>query len=125
MGRKRKVFLDTNAIIYFLEGITGFEVLSDYKIFYYSFITEIELLSIQDKTQTQIIKNFLKRGKRIDINNKIISHSIKIRKTKKLKIPDAIIAASATNINADLYTSDEEILKKIDNINTINLLKEA
>ncbi len=124
MGRKRKIFLDTNAIIYFLRGIEGFEVIGDYKTFYYSFITEIELLSIEDEEQRGVISDFLKKGKRIDINNKIITKTIDIRKRKRLKIPDAIIVSSAKIIQADLFTSDEEILRKIDDLRVINLLKQ-
>jgi predicted nucleic acid-binding protein len=123
MGKKRKIFLDTNAAIYFLEGIKEFEILADYKTFYYSFITEIELLSYSNNDEErQVILKFLKKGKRIDINNNIIYRATEIRATCRLKIPDAIIVASAQNMGADLFTSDEEILKKIGSANVINLL---
>lgn len=122
MGKKRNIFLDTNAVIYFLEGIMGFEIIGEYRSFFYSFITEIELLAFADDEKKQIIINFLKRGKRIAINDKIIKQSIEVRKTVRLKIPDAIIVASAKNVGADFYTSDEEILKKVDFLNVINLL---
>jgi predicted nucleic acid-binding protein len=125
MGKKRKIFLDTNAVIYFLEGIEGFEVIGNFKKFYYSFITEIELLAFSDVESRQILMDFLKKGTRININNKIISQAIEIRKTKRLKVPDAIIVASAKSISADLYTSDEEILRKVDFLNVINLLQET
>jgi predicted nucleic acid-binding protein len=124
MGRERKIFLDTNAIIYFLRGIEGFESIGDYKTFYYSFITEIELLSIEEEECSGVISDFLKKGKRIDINNKIITKTIDIRKRKRLKIPDAIIVSSAKIIQADLFTSDEEILRKIDDLRVINLLRQ-
>jgi predicted nucleic acid-binding protein len=125
MGKKRKIFLDTNAVIYFLEGIESFEVIGNFKKFYYSFITEIELLAFSDEESRQIIMDFLKKGTRIKINNKIISQIIEIRKTKGLKVPDAIIVASTKIIRADLYTSDEELLRKVDFLNVINLLKET
>jgi predicted nucleic acid-binding protein len=125
MGKKRKIFLDTNAVIYFLEGIEGFEVIGNFKKFYYSFITEIELLAFSDVESRQILMDFLKKGTRININNKIISQAIEIRKTKRLRVPDAIIVASAKSISADLYTSDEEILRKVDFLNVINLLQET
>ena len=122
MGRKRKIFLDTNTVIYFLEGAQGFEVIGDYKTFYYSFITEIELLSFEDEEKRRSILSFLKKGKRINIDNNIISKTIEIRENHRLKIPDAIIVASAKIINADLYTSDDEIIRKIDFIIIRNLL---
>jgi predicted nucleic acid-binding protein len=123
MGRKRKILLDTNAIVYFLEGVRGFEVIGTFKTFYYSFITEIELLSYRDERRKQKTLSFLRNGKRIGINNKIIGHTIEIKRDYRLKTPDAIIVASAKKLNADLYTSDEEILKKIDFLNIHNLLQ--
>ena len=123
MGRKGKILLDTNAIVYFLEGREEFETIGNYSTFYYSFITEIELLSFGDEDRRKTISGFLKKGKRIDMDNKIIAGTIEIRRTKRLKVPDAIIVASAKKIKADLFTSDEEIIRKVDDLNIINLLK--
>jgi predicted nucleic acid-binding protein len=123
MGRKGKILLDTNAIVYFLEGREEFETIGNCSTFYYSFITEIELLSFGDEERRKTISGFLKKGKRIDMDNKIISGTIEIRRTKRLKVPDAIIVASAQKIKADLFTSDEEIIRKVDDLNIINLLK--
>jgi predicted nucleic acid-binding protein len=125
MGRKRKIFLDTNTVIYFLEGVQEFEFIGDYRTFYYSFITEIELLSFEDEEKRRGILSFLKKGKRINIDKNIISKTIEIRKSHRLKIPDAIIVASAKIINADLYTSDDEIIRKIDFMNIRNLFKSS
>jgi predicted nucleic acid-binding protein len=125
MGRKRKIFLDTNAVIYYLKGIKGFEVLGNHKTFYYSFMTTIELLSYGDDESRQIILDFLKKGKRININKKIIAETIEIRRHNRLKIPDAIIVASSKIVGADLFTSDEEILKKIDFLNIFDLLESS
>lgn len=123
MGRKRKILLDTNAIIYFLRGLEGFESIGDFKTFYFSFITEIELLAFKEDEKKNIIKKFLKKGKRIDIDNKIVSNAIVVRKDCRLKIPDAIVVASDKSIKADLFTSDEEIIKKIDFLEITNLQK--
>lgn len=57
------------------------------------------------------------------MDNKIIAGTIEIRRTKRLKVPDAIIVASAKKIKADLFTSDEEIIRKVGDLNIINLLK--
>jgi predicted nucleic acid-binding protein len=123
MGKKRTIFLDTNAVIYFLEGREGFEIIGEYKRFFYSFITEIELLAFADDEKKQIIIDFLNRGKRIIPDDKIIKEAIEIRKNARLKVPDAIITASAKRIGADFYSSDQEILRKIDFLNVIDLLK--
>jgi len=123
MGRKGKILLDTNAVVYFLEGRKEFETIGNYSTFYNSFITEIELLSFGDEDRRKTVSDFLKKGKRIDIDNKIIAGTIEIRRTKRLKVPDAIIVASAQKIKADLFTSDEEIIRKVDDSKIINLLK--
>lgn len=123
MGRKGKTLLDTNAVVYFLEGREEFQSIGDYGSFYYSFITEIELLSFGDEERRKKISEFLKIGKRIDIDNKIIAGTIDVRRKKRLKVPDAIIVSSARIKKVALFTSDEEIIRKVDDLKVINLLK--
>ena len=82
MGRKGKILLDTNAVVYFLEGREEFQAIGDYGSFYYSFITEIELLSFSDEERRKTISEFLKKGKRIDIDNKIIAGTIDVRRKR-------------------------------------------
>ena len=122
MERKRKILLDTNAIVYFLEGVAGFEVLGTYSKFFYSFITEIELLAYGDEQRRQMILKFLKNGKHVGIDNTIIANTIAIKRNYGLKIPDAIIVASAQKLDTDLFTSDKEIVRKIDFLTIHDLL---
>ncbi len=123
MGRKRKIFLDTNAVVYFLGGVPGFEVIGTYSKYFYSFITEIELLSYGDERNRMAISKFLKTGKQIGIDSRIIAQTIEIKKNYGLKIPDAIIVASALKMDCDLFTSDKEIVRKIDFLNIHDLLE--
>jgi hypothetical protein len=124
MAKAPRIFLDTNTIIYFLKGVDGFEALARFKFFYYSFISRIELFSFGGEQEDKLISDFLRNGKQININKKIIDRTIEIRKNYQLKLPDAVIVASAQHVGADLYTSDQEILHKIDFLTTINLLQE-
>jgi predicted nucleic acid-binding protein len=80
---------------------------------YISVITNIELLSFPKITviQAQKISNFLKSFQILPLNNEIEIITILIRRDKLLKIPDAIIVASAVVCGATLFTNDNRILK--------------
>ena len=99
--------VDTNIIIYYLEGepaavsflhknrenlaissITWMETLA------YSFSEDEELL----------VRAFLKEFRIIDIASPIMELSVTLRRKKKMKLPDAIIAASAIHHNLTLLT---------------------
>ncbi len=61
-----------------------------------SFITQIELLSWKTDQKTEnLIKDFISICYIVSISDKIISNCVKIRRFKKIKTPDAIIAATA------------------------------
>ena len=62
-----------------------------------SFITEIELQSWNplNPNDLKIYKLFVSSATIIGIDNLIIQETIRIRKLTKLKIPDALIAATA------------------------------
>jgi predicted nucleic acid-binding protein len=63
----------------------------------------------------QTIKRFLSNCKIIDINRSIKDTAINIRKSNKLKLPDAIIAATTLYLNIPLITADKGF-KNIDDI---------
>lgn len=62
-----------------------------------SFITQIELLSRKttNKSDYKILEDFINSSRIFYINNQIISKTVEIRKLTKVKIPDAMIAATA------------------------------
>ena len=55
-----------------------------------------------------------------DLTKPIIEKTIEIRKRSKIKLPDAIIAASALVNNAALVTNNVKDFKTIDGISIIN-----
>ena len=85
-----------------------------------SVITEIEALSwvSQDKNKEKIISDFISDSKIVTLNSDIVSLCIKIRRSKKIKTPDAIIAATAIFYDLILITSD----KDFDGIQNLKLL---
>lgn len=55
-----------------------------------------------------------------DLTKPIIEKTIEIRKRSKIKLPDAIIAASALVNNATLVTNNVKDFKMIDGISIVN-----
>ena len=86
-----------------------------------SIITEIEALSWinSDKNKEAIIKEFIKDSNVFNLNSEITAQTIKIRRSKKIKTPDAIIAATAIVNNLILITNDIDF-EKIQNLKTLN-----
>jgi predicted nucleic acid-binding protein len=76
-----------------------------------SIITQIELLCWNtDKTTTLKVQNFIADSVVIDITTEVINHCVGLRKGKKIKIPDAIIAATALAYGFTLITINEKTL---------------
>lgn len=70
----------------------------------------MELLSFKKLTtrETAIIHDFLDDIVVIDINSKIKDDTIELRNNTILKLPDAIIAATARFLNIPILTADQQ-----------------
>ena len=115
-----RIFVDTNILIYFLKGDKEvIEMISD-KDIVISFITELELLSFPDlnKDSIKIIKGLLNNCLIVDIDRSIKELAVEFRKKSNLKLPDAIVAASAYNFKLPLLTADK-IFKSVDDLAVI------
>ncbi|MEH2330322.1 type II toxin-antitoxin system VapC family toxin [Nostoc sp.] len=111
------IFLDTNVVLYFLGGRLVNPLPSGQ--YFISVITEIELLSYPSlslEEETQII-DFLNKITIIGIDSNIKNLTIAFRKQYKLRLPDAIIAATAKSLNATLFTNDVRLVN-LTEINT-------
>ena len=115
--------IDTNIILYILSGNKELAKLINNKEIFVSFITELELLGYKgiSKEDKQIITNFLQDCKIIDINKSIKKITLKIKQKDNIKLPDAIIAATANFLNLPLITADKGF-KKIQELN-LNLFE--
>lgn len=109
---------DTNAILYELKGISKPIKFKKSDSICCSFITKIELLSYKEmpKQEMSIIKSLLSSIEVLYIDNDIVQKSISVRKKSKLKLPDAIICATALHKKAVLVTADKQLLKTSDQI---------
>ncbi len=108
------LLFDTNAFIYFFTGRKKIkDLVEKTPIIYYSPISKIELLSASHLTDENMahINSFLSMCELIPLNAEIVNETISIRRQYNVKIPDAIIAASAKQLNVPLVSADTDFQK--------------
>ena len=98
---------DTNAVLYFLSGNRCMKPFISSN-FAFSIISEMELLSYPKITgeEENKIRGFLGDSMSISITEDIKDRTIQLRKKYNIKLPDAIIAASAIDRDLMLITAD-------------------
>lgn len=120
-----KYVLDTNTVLYILNGD---DTLSDFlyeKELFISIITEMELLSYKkiSAKEEEKIKEFISEMRIVNLNNQIKDIVVEIKKQSFLKLPDSIIAATSIWLNLPFITSDKQF-KSIDKLNLVYYEKE-
>jgi predicted nucleic acid-binding protein len=86
-----------------------------------SVITQIELLCWKTKATTeQSIEDFIADSLILNIGPTVIAECVKLRKGKKMKTPDAIIAATALANSYTLITNNERDFANIKRLKIIN-----
>jgi len=91
----------------------------------YSAITRLELLGFSGLTisDEQKIKTVLGEFFEIAVSSDIIDRAIIIRKERKIKVPDAIIASTALACNATIITRNVDDFEKIKHLKILNPFK--
>ena len=104
-----KIFLDTNIILYLLEGNQELADLLNGMELYLSVISEIELLGYQNISEEEKlkVKLFLDECQIIPLQNEIKDNCIELKQKHKIKTPDAIVASTANYLNMPLLTADK------------------
>ncbi len=124
MNGNKAILVDTNTLIYYFNGNQKVSDAIEGEILYISAITEIELLSFSklDEVSDQGIRLFLndENCKLIELISAIKEHTIKIRRKHRIKLPDAIVAATAIFLGIPLLTFDAGFAK-IDDLDLILL----
>ncbi|SDD34882.1 hypothetical protein SAMN04488104_102549 [Algoriphagus faecimaris] len=89
---------------------------------YYSIITEIELLSWKKLTEKEklVISDFLSHFRKIELSEDVKDETIRIRKRLNIKIPDAVIAASALVQGKELLTHNQKDFEKVKGLEIFN-----
>lgn len=116
------IVADTSLLVNFFNGVkTSREVLKGQQI-WISCITEIELLSYSHLSEKEesLIRSFLDNCYIIELYADIRRLTIDIRKKQKLKVPDAIIAATTKYTGFPLITMDSDF-RNIPDIDVIIL----
>lgn len=119
--------LDTNAVINYL----GASLPNSSMLFMHSVVDEFCNISIISKMETlghnfssqaeqSTMEAFVAGATVLAINEDIVNNTIAIRKSKKIKLPDAIIAATALVYNLTLITRNTTDFKKIPSLKIID-----
>lgn len=119
--------LDTNIVINFLgatlpeDGMKLLNTIVDEES-NVSIITKMETLGFNFKTINEqiTIESFIKGSDVLELNNDIVTVTINIRKKHKIKLPDAIIAATSIVYDLVLITRNISDFKNIDKLKIIN-----
>jgi predicted nucleic acid-binding protein len=102
--------LDTNVVLYFLGGRLADPLPAG--VYTLSVISELELLAYPGlaSSEEQRIRDFLADVPITDLTRSVKHHAVDLRKRFGLKLPDAIVAATALALGATLLTNDQRLL---------------
>jgi predicted nucleic acid-binding protein len=122
-------FLDSNVIIGYLAGkipSSGMEIVS--KIISnrpnISVISQIEVLRFNDTPENEaVLGEFINMSKVYPLSNNVVERTIKLCKQVKIKLPDAIIAATALIEGLTLVTRNINDFNKIPDLILLNPVK--
>ena len=121
-----RYLLDTNAVLEFMgnklpaESHDFLSKIIDHEI-NISAINKIELLGFSFVEQTLI--DFVSFAEVYPIDDETINQTIELRKNHKIKLPDAIIAATAILNNFTLITHNTNDFKKITELQMLDSYK--
>ena len=113
----KRLLLDTNAVVALLQGHTGLAALTDSAEWLgISVITALEFSGFSGLTDADraLFAEFIARVEVIDltITDHVLIDTINtLRGSRTLKLPDAIILASATVKQAVLLSRDDQLLR--------------
>lgn len=119
MSGSNHILLDSNIVIYLSQKKLSInEVFKENTNYSISLVTYMEILSYNFPTQEeeQFVRKLLSLFKVIDISKEIAEEVILLKKVRKIKLPDAIIVATALVEHSTLYTNDKQ-LHTIQNLN--------
>ncbi len=86
-----------------------------------SIITQIELLCWNtDEDTTEKVKDFIADSVVLNISPDVIAHCVELRKGKKIKTPDAIIAATALAYGYTIITANEKDFANIKGLKIVD-----
>src|SRR6478752_2183654 len=114
-----KVVLDTNVIIFASKQMIDIDVFFySFDEFFVSIITFMEVYSYEfsNTNEKELIDALFESIEIIEVNKAIAEMAIEIRKNKykRIKLPDAIILATAKFLEVSLLTDDWDDFQNVD-----------
>ena len=112
--------IDTNAVIEFLgntlpvSGSTWLQSIIDQNLYHLSVINQIELLGFNGSpAEMQTLEDFVMASNVLPLSYVIVQRTIALRRANKIKLPDAIIAATALSYKLTIVTHNVSDFGKI------------
>lgn len=107
--RNERVAIDTNVLLYILAGDKQLNAMLQGRDVVASTMVRMEALVYhgKDRTHLEQVNKFLDRCQLEEIHRSIQDITVDLRHRYKLKIPDAIIAATAIHLGIPLITADK------------------
>ncbi len=111
-----KAILDTDVLIDFLQGMPeAREELARYRQPHYSMISFIELhCGARDPGETVAVNTLLATLSRVELNEQVARRAVELRRDLRLKLPDAVVLASADVEGCILVTRNRRDFPKDD-----------
>lgn len=120
--------LDTNTAIYFLDGLLPqsalvfvTDALNEQGSFL-SVITKIELLGWQAGSPQKMrdVEDFVQDSEIVPLTDAVVDKTVEIRRTVKIKLPDAVIAATAIVHDFTLISRNDDDFRKVPGLKYLN-----
>jgi len=100
-----RALLDTNILIDYLNGIAeAKDEIARYEQPLISLITWMEVLVGAQPDEDDEVKRFLRRFIRIDLDDAVAERAVVLRRSRRIKLPDAIVWATAIHQGVLLVT---------------------
>jgi toxin FitB len=119
----KRFLIDTNVIIEYIGKLLPNKAMAFISEtidaeFIISVINKIEVLGYNNANDD--MQDFIDLALVYDLDNRVVTHTIQIRKTYKTKLPDAIIAATALVNNLTLISRNAKDFDKIEGLEVLN-----